>query len=1146
MRMRSLIVGILCLLFLPSLSATTYYLNGTPSDQATKLQQTPGSATFGTVAPTGAAPIMQSGSWLASVDVPGDSLSMYWSGAFSGTVSGVLDLQWYWSTQNPEAAALGGTVDVSIFADPDYNSTDPQPGRLIGTALAEFPISGVPTLVQTIVPVSGTVQGTLLIQVVPHFSDTGNAMNVYYGSTTAPSSFSFHAAPVRVPFPAAKPASGSSPRFTLFTPSPSQLSSGLGTDAGEPSIGVNWSSGNAFFQSFLTTFKVSFDDSCPTTPMSSWVNKESPITGTESFDPILYTDHATGRTFVSQLILGAAQSAAAFTDNDGELWLPSQGSGIVSGIDHQTFGGGPFHQPLLGGAFYPTAVYYCAQSLVTANCAISLDGGVTFGPAVPVYTTECGGLHGHIKVGADGTAYLPNKDCGGQQGVVVSEDNGATWSIRRVPNSLAGNSDPSVAIAKDNRVYLAFADADHHPVVSVSDDHGLTWHDSSDVGAAAGLQNIAFPLMVAGDRDRATMAFLGTSTVGGLQDRAFPGVWNMYVAATYDGGKTWALSNATPNDPVQRGPIWMKGGGEISRNLLDFNDATVDKQGRVLIGFADGCVTNCVGAPASSRGNSYSAIASILRQNGGRRMFSEYDPAEPTIPSAPAITVSRVGSIARLTWSESNDGGSPITNYTVLRSSAGQSEKTLATVTSASYTDPTADANTTYSYRVVATNGVGASCGTNAVTSAPGGTPCNGAGVVVLTDATGDQIGAPLNPALDIQSVSIAEPYYADGSKKIAITMKMASLASLPPASEWRLIWNFPTTVSGNYYVEMHTDENGAVAFEYGTIDLIDALVTSVGTPHPLGPADAESAYNADGTIRIVLNTDLIGSPVPGDLMGGLTARTHVEAGSVVTTSRTATDVANTYKAYVFVGNAFCAPPVTTCYEDDDAHIAYSNGWHLQSNGAASAGHFRYAASKATASINFTVPANQFGAATFFYAKSPQGGTGDVYLDGVLQGTINFNGALGTTKAPQFGFNQRYWPIGGGNHTLLIKATKGVIYLDKFCLESSASNTLSTTGPGTTNNANLTMTPGQQQTSQLLMPPNAQAVSIMAESNLSAPIRILLIDPLGATVATVDSTNGLAVINQAVTPGGLYVLKVVNLSAGPVTAWTAATPWVNR
>src|SRR5205814_8641790 len=62
------------------------------------------------------------------------------------------------------------------------------------------------------------------------------------------------------------------------------------------------------------------------------------------------------------------------------------------------------------------SVYYCSQAVVDASCALSIDGGLTYGPAVPIYTlAQCGGLHGHIKVGRDGTAYVPNKNCGGDR-----------------------------------------------------------------------------------------------------------------------------------------------------------------------------------------------------------------------------------------------------------------------------------------------------------------------------------------------------------------------------------------------------------------------------------------------------------------------------------------------------------------------------------------------------------------------------------------------------------------------------------------------------------------------------------------------------------------------------------------------------------
>src|SRR2546430_868399 len=71
-------------------------------------------------------------------------------------------------------------------------------------------------------------------------------------------------------------------------------------------------------------------------------------------------------------------------------------------VDHQTVGGGPYAPPLVGTPAYADATYYCAQAEVEASCAMSPDGGLTFDPAVPIYTTECIGLHGHLKVAPDG------------------------------------------------------------------------------------------------------------------------------------------------------------------------------------------------------------------------------------------------------------------------------------------------------------------------------------------------------------------------------------------------------------------------------------------------------------------------------------------------------------------------------------------------------------------------------------------------------------------------------------------------------------------------------------------------------------------------------------------------------------------------
>jgi len=399
---------------------------------------------------------------------------------------------------------------------------------------------------------------------------------------------------------------------------------GFAASAGEPSIGSNWNTGKILFQAVLETDRVTISNSNP--PTATW-EKVSPVTSSvATLDPILFTDHATGRTFVSEL--AGVCSLSSFTDNDGTAFTPAVGCGVPAGVDHQTIGGGPFAPaavPVLPPPVgYQHAVYYCSQDIVDASCALSVDGGLTYGLAVPIYTIQqCGGLHGHIKVGPDGTAYVPNKNCGGVQAVVVSRDNGLTWTVHPVPGSTSADSDPSIGIGSDNTVYFGWHNGNGHPMVAVSKDHGVTWSNPTDVGTALGIQNVAFPAMVAGDGDRAALAFLGTTTGGNAQDlQNFTGVWHLLVAHTFNRGASWTLVDATPNDPVQRGSICLQGTScGQDRNLLDFIDATVDRQGRVLVGYADGCVGPCVAGPP----NSFTALGAIARQATGRGLFAAFD-----------------------------------------------------------------------------------------------------------------------------------------------------------------------------------------------------------------------------------------------------------------------------------------------------------------------------------------------------------------------------------------------------------------------------------------------------------------------------------------------------------------------------------------
>ena len=48
------------------------------------------------------------------------------------------------------------------------------------------------------------------------------------------------------------------------------------------------------------------------------------------------------------------------------------------------------------------------------------------------------------------------------------------------------------------------------------------------------------------------------------------------------------------------------------------------------------------------------------------------------------------------------------------------------------------------------------------------------------------------------------------------------------------------------------------------------------------------------------------------------------------------------------------------------------------------------------------------------------------------------------------------------------------------------------------------------------------------------PIQLVLIDPSGTVVQTVNSSSGVAILEAPITQSGVYIIKIVNLSAGPV------------
>jgi len=558
---------------------------------------------------------------------------------------------------------------------------------------------------------------------------------------------------------------GSSAASTTFgygTPAftnSSAPSSIVGADnAGEPSIGTDWTTGAMLYQAGTSTFKIVADN---TTDTYTWSDVSSPAS-IVNLDPILATDSTTGTTMA-----GGDDGACAVmsvTHDDGGTWVPTLPCPIAA--DHPTVGIGPFVSPAPLDAVGTEASFFCQQPILNAapdECSYSHNGGVSWQPSVPDSSNVCSSLFGHVKIASNGVAYIPNNSCSGNVGGLITTDSGQTLGHYVIPTSKTppDGFDPSVAVDSNNRVYESWSanqtNGDYHPVISWSDDQGKTWAPTVDLAntTSPALTAATFESAVAGDSGRAAVAYLATTTPTNGEDpfaAGFVGVWNLYISFTYDGGATWQTVQATTN-PVQIGEIDAGGtttGGQ--RNLLDFMDASLTKDGRVVVGYADGCINSCNANSGTS--DSQDAYATIAYQSSGEGLFSAYDTAPPvTAPAAPTLasTTPTNGTVG-LSWNAPDDGNAPITSYQVYRGTAAGTESPYATVSSAtSYVDTAVTPGTTYFYRVAATNSAGTGGTSNEVNATPSTTP-----------------GAPsLSAAVGKSAVNLAWSTPSDGGSAI-------------------------------------------------------------------------------------------------------------------------------------------------------------------------------------------------------------------------------------------------------------------------------------------------------------------------------------------------------------------------------------------
>ena len=664
-----------------------------------------------------------------------------------------------------------------------------------------------------------------------------------------------------------------------------------------------------------------------------WEDRSAITTNTPlDLDPILWIDRTSGRTFASNSTAGA-NASYAYSDSDGEPsttqptgWTEGGFSPPNGGADHETIGSGPY--PLVAGLPNPLgtaanqneAVYYCSQDIVgPASCQRSDTLGVSYGPGLVAYTGNglqqtvpgvpggpCGGLHGHLHVAPDGTVWLPVNQCGGLQGGVFSTDSGVTWINFTIPNAFSQQqgADPSIAIDSDSTIYYSYVN--NEPVTSGNPPEGharvvvghrfgntISWTNYVDIGATHGIKNAAEIEAVGGSSRRAAVGFLGTDVNGDYQANSFPGKWYAFIATTYDGGRTWTTVNSTPNDPVQsKTGIWQQGGGALDRNLLDFNEITIDDKGRVLYGFSDGCVTpDCVSGAAP---NDFVGYMRVARQSGGKSVFASNDAntdtTAATLPKPACLSGTRDSKASHLTWKVPDNGGADITSYEIWRGTVSGNETKLFTTLNAvpHYTDLNPPKNQHLFYYVKAINSVGTGTQSNeidlvVVNPPPPASPCGVPGVTLLTDPAGDTslvlgfVSTPAPPGADLKSFQLAQPYQTDGIPRLVFTINTwdNGQSPQPVGSSWYVAMkiNDPAPAKTFHYRAVHMTWNSTTpTFESYTpapngSGGVDGRF--VDTSQPIIPADPSSDYSAPfNKVVIVVKASDLGLK-PGDTISG-------------------------------------------------------------------------------------------------------------------------------------------------------------------------------------------------------------------------------------------------------------------------------------
>ena len=239
--------------------------------------------------------------------------------------------------------------------------------------------------------------------------------------------------------------------------------------------------------------------------------------------------------------------------------------------------------------------------------------------------------------------------------VIVSKDNGFSWFERYMGEDV-GTPNPrknsEVSADTDSNAYHVWTGGDEGIYMSRSTDSGETWEQESIRISPAGVISTVFPQTDAGDPGRIAVTYLGSENTEMLNQSDIDG-------NPWDGNAHYAPNNATyhlyityslnaldeepifhtyrvTDDPVQVGSICLNSGdcrdiGGSNRNLLDFNDLHIDREGRVYVAFADGCTGDCATNENATASDSRDGRGAVYYLASGPSLLEEFGLMEPLI-----------------------------------------------------------------------------------------------------------------------------------------------------------------------------------------------------------------------------------------------------------------------------------------------------------------------------------------------------------------------------------------------------------------------------------------------------------------------------------------------------------------------------------